>query len=122
MPACYLSLPARYIGRLPGMDPRTDDTYLDWMSRFLFSFVDSSVGKMTKNLIRKQSCVLAYTKVWRRLPTIRTVEDILVRVLLDRGVGVGALCVCLCACVPVCLWRMHLYCVAYLHVSRQVCT
>ncbi len=34
------------------MDPRTDDTYLDcqWMSRFLSSFVDSNVGKMTHNL------------------------------------------------------------------------
>ena len=45
------------------MDARTDDTFLDWMSRFLFNFVDTNVGKMVKSLVRKQSCVETYFKV-----------------------------------------------------------
>ena len=52
-----------YVGKLPPFDPETDDSFLDWMSRFLFGFVDLNVGKMTKSLVRKQSCVETYFKV-----------------------------------------------------------
>ena len=52
-----------YIGKLRPMDEDTDDSFLDWMSRFLFGFVDLTVGKMTRALVRKQSCVETYFKV-----------------------------------------------------------